>query len=147
MWSDFRVILQGQATFHFVCFFFPSFLYFGNKAVVWLIGWLQVRETLLRRHRHLYEKNKEHSAAKLPIIRSLADIGRNYSTSRSELLLISWFLFQRCPFFDFLLHLYTLLIACYWFFRFFSEFYTYCRLFSFFLSAVLYRWCRSMLIC
>jgi len=50
----------------------------------WLIGWLQVRETLLRRHRHLYEKNKEHSAAKLPIIRSLADIGRNYSTSRSE---------------------------------------------------------------
>jgi len=43
----------------------------------------KVRETLLRRHRHLYEKNKEHSAAKLPIIRSLADIGRNYSTSRN----------------------------------------------------------------
>lgn len=45
---------------------------------------LKVREALLRRHRHLYEKNKENSAAKLPIIRSLADIGRNYSTSRSE---------------------------------------------------------------
>lgn len=44
----------------------------------------KVREALLRRHRHLYEKNKENSAAKLPIIRSLADIGRNYSTSRSE---------------------------------------------------------------
>ena len=44
-----------------------------------------MREALLRRHRHLYEKNKEqNSAAKLPIIRSLADIGRNYSTSRSE---------------------------------------------------------------
>jgi len=44
----------------------------------------KVREALLRRHRHLYEKNKENSAAKLPIIRSLADIGRNYSTSRSS---------------------------------------------------------------
>lgn len=43
-----------------------------------------MREALLRRHRHLYEKNKENSAAKLPIIRSLADIGRNYSTSRSK---------------------------------------------------------------
>ncbi|XP_059350576.1 sodium-driven chloride bicarbonate exchanger-like isoform X2 [Daphnia carinata] len=48
----------------------------------------RVREALLRRHRHLYEKNKEqNSAAKLPIIRSLADIGRNYSTSRSSLLM------------------------------------------------------------
>ncbi|XP_045033859.1 electroneutral sodium bicarbonate exchanger 1 isoform X3 [Daphnia magna] len=45
----------------------------------------RVREALLRRHRHLYEKNKENSAAKLPIIRSLADIGRNYSTSRNPL--------------------------------------------------------------
>ncbi|XP_046442370.1 electroneutral sodium bicarbonate exchanger 1-like isoform X2 [Daphnia pulex] len=45
----------------------------------------RVREALLRRHRHLYEKNKENSAAKLPIIRSLADIGRNYSQSRNPL--------------------------------------------------------------
>lgn len=62
----------------------------------------QVREVLLRRHRHLYEKNKENSAAKLPIIRSLADIGRNYSTSRSKFralflqVLTAASLFPRC---------------------------------------------------
>ena len=50
--------------------------------------YLEVREAQLRRHRHLYEKNKDNSAAKLPIIRSLADIGRNYSTSRSKWLAI-----------------------------------------------------------
>ncbi|XP_065570769.1 sodium bicarbonate cotransporter 3-like isoform X3 [Artemia franciscana] len=44
----------------------------------------QVRDMLLKRHRHLYQKNKENSAAKLPIIRSLADIGRSYSTKSTS---------------------------------------------------------------
>lgn len=42
----------------------------------------KVREALLRRHRHQHEKDNKKS--KLPIIRSLADIGRNHSSSKSE---------------------------------------------------------------
>lgn len=49
----------------------------------------QFREALLRRHKHLHERNRKpkeegtgSSVARLPLIRSLADIGRSYSTSK-----------------------------------------------------------------
>ncbi|XP_052813813.1 sodium bicarbonate cotransporter 3-like isoform X3 [Mya arenaria] len=47
----------------------------------------QVRDVLLQRHRHLNEKHEKHhhsngSRMHLPIIRSLADIGRKYSLPR-----------------------------------------------------------------
>jgi sodium bicarbonate transporter 10 len=48
---------------------------------------LQVREALLRRHRHQHERRKETSSSnmsRLPIIRSLAEIGRNHSSSKSK---------------------------------------------------------------
>ncbi|XP_013100617.1 electroneutral sodium bicarbonate exchanger 1 isoform X5 [Stomoxys calcitrans] len=41
----------------------------------------KVKDALLRRHRHQHEYNKK---TKLPIIRSLADIGRNHSSSKME---------------------------------------------------------------
>ncbi|XP_037814225.1 sodium bicarbonate cotransporter 3 isoform X14 [Lucilia sericata] len=41
----------------------------------------KVKDALLRRHRHQHEYNKK---TKLPIIRSLADIGRNQSSSKME---------------------------------------------------------------
>lgn len=44
----------------------------------------KVREALLRRHRHLYERRKD-NVSRLPIIRSLAEIGRNHSSCRSKL--------------------------------------------------------------
>jgi len=49
----------------------------------------KVREALLRRHRHLHERrHKEVNAAgnmsRLPIIRSLADIGKSHSSSKSK---------------------------------------------------------------
>lgn len=43
----------------------------------------KVKDALLRRHRHQHEYNKK---TKLPIIRSLADIGRNHSSSKSKFL-------------------------------------------------------------
>ncbi|CAG7717811.1 unnamed protein product, partial [Allacma fusca] len=46
----------------------------------------KVREALLRRHKHLHEKNRNMSSSnlsRLPIIRSLADIGKIHSSSRS----------------------------------------------------------------
>lgn len=46
----------------------------------------KVRETLLRRHRHQHErepKKKENNMTRLPIIRNLAEIGRNHSSSKS----------------------------------------------------------------
>lgn len=45
----------------------------------------KVREALLRRHRHQHEqaKKKDNNMSRLPIIRSLAEIGRNHSTSKS----------------------------------------------------------------
>lgn len=43
----------------------------------------KVKDALLRRHRHQHEYNRRH---KLPIIRSLTDIGRNHSSSKSELI-------------------------------------------------------------
>lgn len=53
---------------------------------------MKVKEALLRRHRHQHEtkesmKRGGQSAvnmSRLPIIRSLADIGRNHSTAKSE---------------------------------------------------------------
>ncbi|KAJ9596826.1 hypothetical protein L9F63_012159, partial [Diploptera punctata] len=47
----------------------------------------KVREALLRRHRHQHERRKESSTSnmsRLPIIRSLAEIGRNHSSSKME---------------------------------------------------------------
>lgn len=50
----------------------------------------QVRDALLRRHRHQHEqaRKRDGSAAsgmsRLPIIRSLAEIGRNHSSSKSK---------------------------------------------------------------
>lgn len=46
----------------------------------------KVRDTLLRRHRHQHErepKKKETNMSRLPIIRNLAEIGRNHSSSKS----------------------------------------------------------------
>ncbi|XP_052126294.1 sodium bicarbonate cotransporter 3 [Frankliniella occidentalis] len=47
----------------------------------------KVRDTLLRRHRHQHQRRRENSATnmtRLPIIRSLAEIGRNHSTSKKK---------------------------------------------------------------
>ncbi|KAM7354580.1 na[+]-driven anion exchanger 1 isoform 12-T12 [Cochliomyia hominivorax] len=43
----------------------------------------KVKDALLRRHRHQHEYNKK---TKLPIIRSLADIGRNQSSSKKDMI-------------------------------------------------------------
>ena len=60
---------------------------------------LKVKEALLRRHRHQHEKepkkSRESNISRLPIIRSLADIGKNHSTAKSELISRSEF----CKFF------------------------------------------------
>lgn len=53
----------------------------------------QVKDALLRKHRHQHQRRKEASSsnmARLPIIRSLAEIGRNHSSSKSK------FLFRPC---------------------------------------------------
>ncbi|XP_063993895.1 electroneutral sodium bicarbonate exchanger 1 isoform X2 [Diachasmimorpha longicaudata] len=44
----------------------------------------KVREALLVRHRHQHERRKDTNMSRLPIIRSLADIGRNHSSSKTE---------------------------------------------------------------
>ena len=47
----------------------------------------KVCDALLRKHKHLYEKtkNKENGQmSRLPLIRSLAEIGRNHSSSKSR---------------------------------------------------------------
>ncbi|XP_076636155.1 na[+]-driven anion exchanger 1 isoform X10 [Colletes latitarsis] len=44
----------------------------------------KVREALLVRHRHQHERRKENNMSRLPIIRSLAEIGRNHSSSKME---------------------------------------------------------------
>lgn len=41
----------------------------------------KVKESLLRRHRHQHEKRHDKDKNRLPLIRSLADIGRNSSKS------------------------------------------------------------------
>ena len=50
-----------------------------------------VKDAILKKHRHQYEGEKhkdhnhsQHSMSKLPLIRSLAEIGRNHSSSKSE---------------------------------------------------------------
>lgn len=47
----------------------------------------KVREALLLRHRHQHEqaRKKENNMSRLPIIRNLAEIGRNHSSSKSML--------------------------------------------------------------
>ncbi|XP_044008720.1 sodium bicarbonate cotransporter 3 isoform X4 [Aphidius gifuensis] len=44
----------------------------------------KVKEALLVRHRHQHERRKDNNMSRLPIIRSLADIGRNQSSSKME---------------------------------------------------------------
>ncbi|XP_033356180.1 electroneutral sodium bicarbonate exchanger 1 isoform X11 [Bombus vosnesenskii] len=44
----------------------------------------KVREALLVRHRHQHERRKDNNMSRLPIIRSLAEIGRNHSSSKSQ---------------------------------------------------------------
>lgn len=48
----------------------------------------KVRESLLLRHRHQHEREprkRDNNMSRLPIIRNLADIGRNHSSSKSML--------------------------------------------------------------
>ncbi|XP_046961866.1 electroneutral sodium bicarbonate exchanger 1 isoform X4 [Vanessa cardui] len=44
----------------------------------------KVKDALLRRHRHQYEKRNHNNMSRLPLIRSLADIGRNHSSCKSS---------------------------------------------------------------
>ncbi|XP_017766038.1 PREDICTED: electroneutral sodium bicarbonate exchanger 1 isoform X6 [Eufriesea mexicana] len=44
----------------------------------------KVKEALLVRHRHQHERRKDNNMSRLPIIRSLAEIGRNHSSSKSQ---------------------------------------------------------------
>ncbi|XP_043500639.1 electroneutral sodium bicarbonate exchanger 1 isoform X11 [Polistes fuscatus] len=44
----------------------------------------KVREALLVRHRHQHERRKDNNMSRLPIIRSLAEIGRNHSSSKRQ---------------------------------------------------------------
>ncbi|XP_076379685.1 na[+]-driven anion exchanger 1 isoform X3 [Megalopta genalis] len=44
----------------------------------------KVREALLVRHRHQHERRKDNNMSRLPIIRSLAEIGRNHSSSKND---------------------------------------------------------------
>ncbi|GBP31351.1 Electroneutral sodium bicarbonate exchanger 1 [Eumeta japonica] len=43
----------------------------------------KVKEALLRRHRHQHEKRNHNNVSRLPLIRSLADIGRNHSSCKN----------------------------------------------------------------
>ncbi|XP_017766032.1 PREDICTED: electroneutral sodium bicarbonate exchanger 1 isoform X1 [Eufriesea mexicana] len=44
----------------------------------------KVKEALLVRHRHQHERRKDNNMSRLPIIRSLAEIGRNHSSSKNN---------------------------------------------------------------
>lgn len=44
----------------------------------------KVKDALLRRHRHQHEKRNHNNMSRLPLIRSLADIGRNHSSCKSK---------------------------------------------------------------
>lgn len=50
----------------------------------------KVRDALLRRHRHQHERDpkRKDNMSRLPIIRSLTEIGRNHSTSKSKSLIL-----------------------------------------------------------
>ncbi|XP_011875492.1 PREDICTED: sodium-driven chloride bicarbonate exchanger isoform X6 [Vollenhovia emeryi] len=54
-----------------------------NKEVLSVELREKVREALLVRHRHQHERRKDNNMSKLPIIRSLAEIGRNHSSSKN----------------------------------------------------------------
>ncbi|XP_070523964.1 electroneutral sodium bicarbonate exchanger 1 isoform X8 [Cardiocondyla obscurior] len=55
-----------------------------NKGVLSVELREKVKEALLVRHRHQHERRKDNNMSKLPIIRSLAEIGRNHSSSKSQ---------------------------------------------------------------
>ncbi|XP_018351038.1 PREDICTED: electroneutral sodium bicarbonate exchanger 1 isoform X3 [Trachymyrmex septentrionalis] len=55
-----------------------------NKEVLLVELREKVREALLVRHRHQHERRKDNNMSKLPIIRSLAEIGRNHSSSKNS---------------------------------------------------------------
>ncbi|XP_031788835.1 electroneutral sodium bicarbonate exchanger 1 isoform X19 [Nasonia vitripennis] len=55
-----------------------------NKSVLSINVKDKVREALLVRHRHQFERRKDNNMSRLPIIRSLAEIGRNHSSSKSQ---------------------------------------------------------------
>ncbi|XP_028163613.1 sodium-driven chloride bicarbonate exchanger isoform X3 [Ostrinia furnacalis] len=44
----------------------------------------KVKDALLRRHRHQHERRNHNNMSRLPLIRSLADIGRNHSSCKSS---------------------------------------------------------------
>lgn len=45
----------------------------------------KVKDILLRRHHHLHEKRVDNNkGSRIPLIRSLADIGRVHSSSKSK---------------------------------------------------------------
>lgn len=56
----------------------------------------KVREALLLRHRHQHEhvRKKDNNMSRLPIIRNLADIGRNHSSSKSMLTSLFYYQFK-----------------------------------------------------
>ncbi|XP_076391844.1 na[+]-driven anion exchanger 1 isoform X11 [Megachile rotundata] len=55
-----------------------------NKGSLAIESREKVREALLVRHRHQHERRKDNNMSRLPIIRSLAEIGRNHSSSKSQ---------------------------------------------------------------
>ncbi|XP_058802659.1 electroneutral sodium bicarbonate exchanger 1 isoform X2 [Phymastichus coffea] len=55
----------------------------ANKSALSLDVRDKVREALLVRHRHQFERRKDNNMSRLPIIRSLAEIGRNHSSSKN----------------------------------------------------------------
>ncbi|XP_050448375.1 electroneutral sodium bicarbonate exchanger 1 isoform X5 [Cataglyphis hispanica] len=55
-----------------------------NKGVLSVELREKVKEALLVKHRHQHERRKDNNMSKLPIIRSLAEIGRNHSSSKME---------------------------------------------------------------
>ncbi|XP_076391842.1 na[+]-driven anion exchanger 1 isoform X9 [Megachile rotundata] len=55
-----------------------------NKGSLAIESREKVREALLVRHRHQHERRKDNNMSRLPIIRSLAEIGRNHSSSKME---------------------------------------------------------------
>lgn len=61
-----------------------------NSGTLPIISRDKVRDALLRRHRHQHEScynRKKDNMSRLPIIRSLAEIGRNHSSSKSKYIL------------------------------------------------------------
>lgn len=44
----------------------------------------RVKDALLRKHRHQHEQAKKNNMSRLPLIRSLADIGRNHSSTKGK---------------------------------------------------------------